>query len=114
MSAKIYSGIKGINPPKFDFKNYGEYQKKCDEYIKLLEEQCKAASNHKNAGKIISFPVADGRAQYMICTMKPLQLIHINTGDGYQTEFAQLLTAKKVNEMIERDEKFNELFNKKK
>lgn len=115
MSAKIYGGIQGIEPPKFNFQNFNrkEYNQKCDEFLNKLREQCKANSKHKNVGKVIRFQVADGYAQYMVLSMKPLQLIHINLDDGYQAEIAELLTPKKVTELIEREEKMAELFSKK-
>jgi len=47
-----------------------------------------------------------------VYSMKPLQLIHIDTMDGWQCEFAELLTPTKVTEMIERDKRIAELFSK--
>ena len=113
MSAKIYSGIKGLEPPKFSFDNSSNYQKTCDKYFDELKAKCKAQSKGKYVGEIIKFGVADGYALYMVYSMKPLELIHINTMDGYQSEFADLLTLERVKEMIERDKKMAELFGKK-
>jgi len=112
MAAKIYSGIEGIEVPKINFSDFKEYQKACDDYIEALKTECKKNAKHKNAGEIIKFGVADGYALYMVYSMKPLELIHIATMDAWQSEFAELLTAKKVTELIERDKRIAELFSK--
>ena len=112
MAAKIYSGIKGIETPKLSFTDFSEYQKECENYLEAIKAECKKNSNSKNVGEIIKFPVADGYALYMVYSMKPLQLIHIDTMDGWQCEFAELLTPTKVTEMIERDKRIAELFSK--
>ena len=105
MSAKIYSGIKGIDKPEIDLKDYsdGSWEKKEEKYTNKLREVCEANSKSKNVGKIIKFPVADGYAKYMVYSTRPLELIHLALDDCYQSEFAELLTAKKVTEMVERE-----------
>jgi hypothetical protein len=48
--------------------------------IKLLR-----AANPKNPliGKIMRYPAADGYAQYLICSTKPLILQHVKIGDAW-------------------------------
>ena len=41
-------------------------------------------------GQIVSYPVADGQALYMVTSEKPLYLAHIAFGDGYQIPAAHL------------------------
>jgi len=110
MAATIYSGIEGIEVPEINFDDFKDYQKACDKYIEDLRAQCN--SKHKNVGEIIKFPVADGYALYMVYSMKPLELIHIATMDAWQFEHADLLTSKRVTELIERDKRVAELFSK--
>jgi len=110
--ANIYSGIEGIDPPKFSFDNFTEYQKQGDEYVNKLKAEAVKNSNDEIVGETIRFQVADGYAVYMVCSVKPLELIHINLVDGYQSEFAELLTVKKVREMVAREKKLAELFSK--
>ena len=54
----------------------------------------------KNVGETIRFQHADGYAEYMVFSMKPLKLIHLNVGDAWDSPYAELLTPKKVDEMI--------------
>jgi len=119
MSAKIYGGIEGIEEPKLDFKNYNakDWQEKCEKFYDELKKACKEQSStpdDKDVGEIINFPVADGKASYMVFSMKPLELIHINVGDGYQEEMAELLTVKKTRELVKRERALKEIFGKKK
>lgn len=60
------------------------------------------------------FPVADGYAEYMVASMKPLELVHIPLGDAWQFEYAHRLTAKDVQDKIDQQKALEELFNKKK
>jgi hypothetical protein len=114
MSAKIYSGIEGIEEPEINFEDFKAYEKQCDDYIEKLRAVCKKRKPlTKAVGEVIRFGVADGYALYMVYDMKPLKLIHINTMDGYQFEHADLLTPEKIEELIERDKKLAELFGKK-
>ena len=58
------------------------------EYIerqdKMLEDLNKQAENSKNlVGQIIDFPVADGKALYLVEKLNPLTLSHIPYGDAY-------------------------------
>jgi len=115
MAAKIYSGIDGIEPPKFDFSNYNhkDYTEKYEKYVDQLKEECKKISNDPDVGEIISFPVADGKAQYMLLSVKPLQFIHLHNVDGYHEEMVELLTVKKTRELVQKARAIKEMFSKK-
>ena len=114
MAAKIYSGIKGIECPKVSFEDYrnGTWRQKEEDYISKLKETCKKNSEGNAVGEIIKFNVADGHAMYMVYSLKPLQLIHLNLGDGWQSEFAELLTVKKVLELVAREHALKEILAK--
>jgi len=114
MSATIYSGVEGIDPPEIDFSNYNhkKYEEATDKYIEQVKEFCRKNSKGKNVGEIIKFGVADGYARYMVHSLRPLELIHLPLDDAYQSEFAELLTIKKVNEMVEREKVLKKLFSK--
>lgn len=114
MSGKIYSRVKGIEAPKFSFTDIPKYQKDVEEYEKKLRVFCKNYSKAPSeyVGEIIKFQVADGYAEYMVLSLKPLQLIHLDIWDGWQSEFAELLTPKKVIEMVNRNKSLAKLFNK--
>lgn len=113
MAAKIYSAPEAIKKPKLDFKNMGKYREDEKTYRENLSKYLKRRKSGDLIGKTIRFQVADGYAEYMVAGLKPVELVHLDLMDGYQSEFAELLTAAKVKEMIEREEALNRLFSKK-
>ena len=70
----------------------------------------------KHSGEIIHFPVADGRAEYMVLSLKPVMLIHLPVGDAWQFEYAERLTKADVIKKIKQQKALAEMFsnNKKK
>jgi hypothetical protein len=63
------------------------------------------------AGKIVRFPVADGYAEYMIVSLRPVTLMHLPFGDSYQIPEAHArgLRASDLRELVEREEKWARL-----
>ena len=100
MSAKVYSGIQGIDAPEIDFNDFNAYEKQCEQYIETLRKKCIASNTGDLVGEVIRFGVADGYAEYMVYSQRPLELIHINIMDGYQFEYANLLNVTKVLSLI--------------
>ena len=69
------------------------------------------AKQHGNgpyAGEIIQFPVADGRASYIVLSLKPVQLIHLSTGDDYEYPYIERLTATDITQRIEQTRKVHD------
>lgn len=107
---KIYSAPKEIEVPQLDWKNISKYKKDSEEYIQKLKEFLIKRKNEKYVGETINFPVADGYAQYMVASIKPLELVHINLGDGYQFQYVNRLTPKDIKEKIEQQKSLEKLF----
>jgi hypothetical protein len=105
--AKIYKSP--IEPPVFNNKTWREDDKK---YIEQLKNWCIKNTKKKDnyVGEIFFIPVADGRAMYMILNIFPLEMIHVNIGDGWDSQFANRVTKKEVTTQI----KFNKLWRQKK
>ena len=112
MSATIYAAPEEFQQPKLDFLNFAKYQKEEEEYLEKLQAYCKENSDSKYAGEIVRIPHADSSANYMVASLRPLELIHIPTGDAWDSPLAELLTAKKVKEMIDGEKKMAKLFGK--
>jgi hypothetical protein len=111
MSAKVYSCPSDIKQPSLDFRNIPNYRKECEEFKQTLKDMLvKRNPNGKNVGEIIRFPAADGYAEYMVAGMKPLELIHISLGDGWDFQYAHLMTAKEVQSKIDGDKAMAKLF----
>lgn len=108
----IYGAPEEIKVPKFSIIDYGTYKKKCEQYVEELRKYCLEDNDSKNVGEILRFQVADGYAEYMIASMKPLELIHIPIGDAYEFQYAHLLNAKEVNAQLARQNALNKIFKK--
>ena len=111
--ADVFNVPKEIKEPDYNFSNYThknaekEEKRYLDEIRNFLKVNGKKG---KNVGEVINIPMADSGAQYMVASMRPLQLVHLRLGDCWDSEFASLLTATKVNEMIARDKAMEKLF----
>jgi hypothetical protein len=112
--AEVYSVLDSVELPKFPQPyNHEEYKKNEDKYIVDLKKELKSMGyKGKNFGEIIKFQVADGYAQYMVISMRPLQLMHLPLGDAWDFQYAHLLTAKEVNEKIEGQKAWEKAFSK--
>jgi hypothetical protein len=113
MSATIYQvpdGIKAPNPFE-DRANYDEREKL---YIKQVQALAKERTKDdcKECGKVIRFQVADGYAEYVVMSLKPVELIHLEHMDAYQFQYVDLMTAEKIREIIKKQEALNKLFGK--
>ena len=80
--AKVFGFPNEITFPEFQWKDQNKYEKDVQEAKDKLKVFCKENSKCPDAGKIISFQIADGYAQYMI--FKYSEIIHIPEGDAYQ------------------------------
>jgi hypothetical protein len=108
MAAKVYSLGEECPVPSFNSKNW---QADDEKYIKDVEAFVrKQGYNDAFTGKIIKFPVADGYAEYMVATIKPLVLIHLQHGDAWSFQYAHLLTATEVKKKIANDAAFDKIF----
>lgn len=101
--AKIYKSE--IKPPIFNKETWREDDKK---YIEENKRWCLENSKKVDeyVGEIFSIPVADGKAMYMILNMTPLEMIHLDIGDGWDSQFANRVTKQEIRQQI----KFNKLW----
>lgn len=108
--AKIYAAPKQIQQPGFNPDTWKQDEAR---YIEELRAHVKSiGDNSPESGKIIRFQVADGYAQYMVVSMKPLVLVHIPVGDAWQFQYAARLTAKDVREEVAHSDARERLFSK--
>lgn len=91
--ATCYAPPEHLTPPAFDPQNHAQYNEQCDAFEKSVSDWCRAESNCPDAGKIISFPIADGKARYAIYNYRTL--IHLATGDAYDIPDAHMRGLKK-------------------
>jgi len=112
MSATIFSISQQFPTPKIDFANYNRAKaiKEEDDYIAKVKAFLLSQKKGKNVGEVLNFPVADGSAQYMVASMRPLELVHLELGDAYNFAYAHLLTSKEVNNKLATQKRMAELF----
>lgn len=101
--AKIWSGIQGIRKPAIGADWQG-YEKRAEAYIQRIKDYAKQNSKCSEAGKEIHFGVADGRARYVVLSLRPVELVHLDVDDGYQFQYVNRLTAADVRAEIKRIE----------
>jgi hypothetical protein len=109
---KIYAPPSEIgNPPEITHPfNSTAYETACLEFIRKVQSYAKTCSTDKNAGEIIRFPVADGYAEYVVLSLKPVKLIHLPLADAYHFQYANRLTAIDVREEIKKSKAIAKLF----
>ena len=101
MALKVYSAPKELGkPPELNFRNWDEYKKRTEQYIQSIQEWAKRTGNGDIAGSLVAFPFADGYAQYIVYTTKPLSLIHVPTGDAWHFPYIERLTLKDIKKAI--------------
>ena len=112
--ATVYSAPVGYEPPEFDIwaTGYDEWRAQEQEYCDRLAALCKRNGNSPLLGRIIRFPVADGYAQYMVWSTKPLAFIHLELGDAYSVHPALIrgLRVADVKQMVEADDRLASIF----
>lgn len=123
--ATAYTPPKGLEAPdietqmKWNWKKPAtggpsESQRKEQEYIDQLAAAAKAQYPNPDPaiGEVIRTGVADGYAQYVVWNIKPLQLVHIDLGDGWHADdiWIRGLRVRDVREMISREKKLAALF----
>ena len=109
--AKIYSAPKEVKLPSFDWTNMQEYAQASKQYIADVKQHINDMGyKGKNVGEIVRFAVADGYAEYMVVSMRPLSLMHIPLDDAYEFPYVHLLTTNEINKKIEGQKRLEKLF----
>jgi hypothetical protein len=109
--AKIFNVPSEIRKPKLDFTDFEAYERDCERYENEIRAWINQNGyNGKNAGEIIRFQVADGYARYMVLQMRPTALIHIDTMDAWHFQYAHILSAKEIQDAIDKEKALNKLF----
>ena len=111
----IYKAPDGLEAPELDFKDVTKYKEEIKTNEEKLKQWCidrcvKGGKDTKNVGEVIRFPVADGYAEYMVASMTPLQLIHLEYYDAYSFQYVHLLTKKEVTEKINQQKALKKIF----
>lgn len=96
-----------------DFKQWQEHDAA---YIEAVRDELhERGYNEEYTGSVIRFPIADGYAQYMVASMKPLRLVHLPIGDAWQIPVAHMrgLRADEVKARIGYEKNLDAIFGRK-
>jgi hypothetical protein len=111
----VYAPPKELGQPPeiaqpFDFNTY---QRACDKFVQSVKDWAKLYGSSECRGEEIDFPVADGHARYIILSLRPVKLIHLPVGDGWQFNYAHLLRAADVRKEVQRNKSMAKMFSPK-
>jgi len=113
---KVYREPKGIEPPdlggflrggKRDMREFFELER---EYEGRVREWARANGSGKCRGEVVRFGVADGKASYVVLSLRPVRLIHLSAGDGYRFPYVERLTASDIRGRVESERSLAKLF----
>jgi len=95
--------------------SYANWRKHVGDTIALWQEHWRSKNQGELVGETLSWPVADGKATYMVISQKPLILAHMYIGDGYQVPAPMIkgVDIEYVKEVLGRQQTIAELKNKK-
>ena len=112
---KVYSPPTELgNPPEItDSFDLDLYQEQENNYTQKVIEYAIEYGSGKLAGETIRFAVADGYAEYVVFSLKPVKLIHLPIGDSWRYEFAHRLTAKDISDRVNNQKAVAKLFDSK-
>jgi hypothetical protein len=111
---RIFASPEGIDKPQFKpGQDWKEFDKLEADYEAKIVAWAKEHGKGPEAGEKVRFPVADGYAVYVIVSLKPIVLIHIDTGDAWQYQYVNRLTASDLRKQIAGAKAMRELFSKK-
>ena len=116
----IYATPSWIKAPNFpDFLgdegfNNKAYLEAEEKYVQEVRDFCKERYNGKYTGELVRFPVADSYAEYMIASLRPLEIVHLETGDAYNYQHINRLKAKDFTDNVDARKRLDAIFTKKK
>lgn len=114
--AKIFGVPKEIKIPKLKFSNFNlkDYNDSLNNFVTELQNHIKKMGYVEvHSGETIRFPIADGHAEYMVLSTKPVMLIHLPIGDAWEFEYANRLTKSDIVKKIKQQKAISKFFNKK-
>ena len=110
--ANVYALPPEIKAPEPDYKDMDNHDRREEAFCAELKAWCLANGSGKLCGEIISSHIADGQAQYMVISERPLDLFHLPLGDAYSmgAVWERGLRIADVRQMVERRKGLAELF----
>ena len=92
---------------------FREYEKQEEKNVNHWVDHFRSVNPEQElVGEILSWPRADGYAQYMIINEKPFTIAHLNIGDAWHVEGALIrgLRLEEARQMVERRVELKKIF----
>lgn len=112
---KVYGIPDEVPFPEPDYANYNterEQKREAEHRAALVEWLKKTGYTGPHTGEIVTFPVADGYAQYMLADGPKSFLLHLPYGDAWQYRDVGFLPKKEILKRIEQRKGMASLFAK--
>lgn len=107
----VYGAPQEIKRPSYSPReNYTIFMKKENAYVAKIKEWAKQHGKGKYRGEEVRFHVADGYACYIVLSLSPLVLIHLDIGDKWQFPYVERLTRGDIIERVESQKSMARLF----
>jgi hypothetical protein len=82
--AKVYAAPKGFEAPDIGYVTRPDWREFEQAYIDRMAEAARAQPGAGPlVGQVLRIPYADGAAQYLVWSEKPLELIWLELGDAW-------------------------------
>ena len=110
---KVYAAPAECKVPQITFGgrfDWDTYNKACDKFTADVVAWAKAHSRDPLAGEILRFAVADGHAEYVVLSTKPVKLIHLEVGDAWHFQHIGLMTAAAIKKQVKAEKKWAKMF----
>lgn len=84
---------------------FNTYFKRSERKLAELHQKAHQLPNGQIVGGVISFPIADGSAMYLVVSDKPLKLAHLPYGDAWHIEAPTIRGLRRVDvvQMLQRE-----------
>lgn len=110
---KIYSAPSSIKAPSYAWDGTQNWQEEEKRYRNELKALLRKRKSGKYVGEVVRFPYADSHAEYMVASLRPLELVHVPLGDAWEYPYIERLTAKDITTQIEQTKRIEAIFAKK-
>ena len=91
------------------FENVAKYNKEFKAYQDSIIEVCKEDGSGKYKGKVFTYPVADGYAEYAVLSLRPLRVIHMGS-EYHADEIVSMMKASDVTNKVDQEENLKAIF----
>ncbi len=114
MANKIYLPPESVGKPPSVMlmldNSIDAYRKAETEFVDKVKTYAKENGSSDIRGEVIRFPYADSFAAYVVFSLKPVTLIHLQIGDAWEYPHAKFLPASEIRSLVERQKKLDEMF----